>query len=292
MDDDAKDLRVILAPNPSPLTGPGTNSFLIGRRAVAVIDPGPDLPGHRAAILAAVAEGGGRVSHILVTHAHRDHSPGARPLSRETGAPVLAFGPALAGRSAPMQRLAAAGLIGGGEGVDTDFVPDRALADGETVRGPDWALEAIHTPGHFGNHLCFRWGNSIFTGDLVLGWASTLISPPDGDLADYLRSLDRLAVRSAARFLPAHGAPIEDPAARLAELAAHRRARTAQILTALRDGPATPAALTRRIYTDVPDALRPAAERNVLAHLVALAELGAVCPEAGALHAEARFAAL
>lgn len=289
MRDDTKALRVILAPNPSPLTGPGTNTFLLGRDQIAVIDPGPDLPEHRAAVLAAAGAGGGRITHIFVTHAHRDHSPGAEPLSRETGAPVLAFGPALAGRSVPMQRLAATGLIGGGEGVHDGFAPDVLLRDGETIKTPEWRLTALHTPGHFGNHLCFRWDGTVFTGDLVLGWASTLISPPDGDLADYLRSLDRLAALGSERFLPAHGDPVEDPAARLAELAAHRRARTAQIVAVLRDGAVTAEVLTRRIYTDIPTALLPAATRNVLAHLIALADLGAVSCETPQIHADAIF---
>lgn len=282
MDGRTKDLLRILAPNPSPLTGPGTNTFLLGRDQVAVIDPGPDDPGHLAAIVAA---GQGRISHILVTHAHRDHSAGAPALSRMTGAPVLAFGDALSGRSPMMQRLSAE--AGGGEGLDLDFAPDRTLRDGDVVEGEGWRLTALHTPGHSGGHLGFQWNDRIFCGDVVMGWSSTIISPPDGDLADYLRTLDRLAQIGPACLLPAHGDPIEKPLPRLAELAAHRRERTAQILAALRAGPADAATLARRIY-DVPPALLPAATRNVLAHLLALADLGAVAP-AGDLHARAEF---
>ncbi|MFT4013061.1 MAG: MBL fold metallo-hydrolase [Paracoccus sp. (in: a-proteobacteria)] len=280
-----KDLRVVTAPNPSPLTGAGTNTFLLGRDQVAVIDPGPDLPAHRAAILAAV--GAGRISHILVTHAHLDHSEGAAALSRACGAPILGFGPAEAGRSPLMQRLAAQGGIQGGEGLDRTFSPDTCLRDGDLVETSEWRLRAIHTPGHFAGHLSFGYENRIFCGDVVMGWSSTLISPPDGDLGDYFRSLARLEAEDAAMLLPAHGAPITSSAARLAELAAHRRARTAQILAALAEAPRTPAELARRIY-DIPDHLHRAASRNVLAHLIALAELGAVTPR-GALSAEAVF---
>lgn len=267
-------LRLVLAPNPSPLTGAGTNSFLLGHGDLALIDPGPDIPAHREAILAAA--GSGRITHIFVTHAHRDHSEGAAALAARTGAEVLAFGDALAGRSPVMQRLARDGGAGGGEGLDLSFRPDRLLADGETVSHGDWRLTALHTPGHAGNHLCFQWGETIFCGDIVMGWSSTLISPPDGDLADYLRSLDRLAALEPRQMFPAHGPAIASPLPRLTELAAHRRERTAQILTALRDGPPSDAAtLARRIY-DIPAPLLPAATRNVFAHLVALDHLGAV----------------
>lgn len=267
-----KEPRCILAPNPSPLTGPGTNSFLIGHDHVGVIDPGPDDPGHLKAIQQA---GAGRISHIFVTHAHRDHSAGAAALAKMTGAPVLAFGGVEAGRSPIMQRLAASGLVGGGEGLDMGFQPDILLSDGQEIETADWTLRALHTPGHCGNHLCFQWGDVMFCGDIVLGWSSTLISPPDGDLADFFRSLDRIEIAAPRRLLPAHGDPVEEPSARLAELAAHRRERTAQILESLRKESAEAATLAKRIY-DVPPELLPAATRNVLAHLVALASLGAV----------------
>jgi glyoxylase-like metal-dependent hydrolase (beta-lactamase superfamily II) len=287
MDGQTKDLLRILAPNPSPLTGPGTNTFLLGHKQVAVIDPGPDDPGHLRAILEA---GQGRISHILVTHAHLDHSAGARALAQATGAPVLAFGDALAGRSPMMRRLAAGGATGGGEGLDLAFTPDIPLRDGDVVEGAGWRLTALHTPGHSGGHLSFLLGNQILCGDVVMGWSSTIISPPDGDLADYLRTLDRLAQAQPARLLPAHGDPVEAPQARLAELAAHRRQRTAQIMAALRDGPADAATLARRIY-DVPPVLLPAATRNVLAHLLALSDLGATAP-LDDLHPAAEFSAL
>ncbi|WP_347268893.1 MBL fold metallo-hydrolase [Paracoccus sp. (in: a-proteobacteria)] len=267
-----KALRVITADNPSPLTGPGTNTFLLGRGQVAVIDPGPDLAAHRAAILAA---GAGRISHIFVTHAHLDHSAGARALAQATGAPILGFGAATEGRSALMARLALSGALAGGEGIDPDFVPDLTLADGAVIETGDWRLQALHTPGHFAGHLSFRHEDTIFCGDVVMGWSTTIISPPDGDLADYFRTLERLDAAGAARLLPAHGPAITDPAARLAELATHRHSRTAEILAALQHGPATAESIARRIY-DVTPALIPAATRNVLAHLIALSQSGAV----------------
>lgn len=263
-------LRRVLAPNPSAMTFHGTNTYLVGEGRVAVIDPGPALPAHLDAILAALGRGE-RVAWILVSHAHLDHSPLARPLAERTGAPVLAFGDAGAGRSPVMARLAAAGLSGG-EGVDEGFAPDVALADGARIEGEGWSLRAIHTPGHFGNHLSFAWEDRIFTGDHVMGWASSLVSPPDGDMGAYMASLGRLAAEGARVFHPGHGAAIEDPAARLAALAAHRRAREAAILAALDREGQDPAALTARIYTDTPPALLPAAARNVLAHLIDLAE--------------------
>ncbi|MDZ4096603.1 MAG: MBL fold metallo-hydrolase [Paracoccaceae bacterium] len=265
----APGLRRVLAPNPSPMTHWGTNTFLIGQGEVAVIDPGPALPLHQAAILAALHPGE-RISHIFVTHAHLDHSPLAASLSRMTGAPILGFGPALAGRSAVMQRLAGLADVGGGEGVDIAFSPDVLLADRTCITGPGWTLETIHTPGHFAGHLCFAWNDTLFSGDHVMGWASSLVSPPDGDMAAYMASLARLAARKWRLACPAHGAPIGDVAARLAFLAAHRHDREAAILAALDSGPTTLPVLTAMIYADTPPALLPAAARNIFAHLIDL----------------------
>ncbi|WP_238366514.1 MBL fold metallo-hydrolase [Mesobacterium pallidum] len=284
----APGLRRLLAPNPSPMTFRGTNTYLLGTRGICVIDPGPDDPAHLSAILGAL-EPGQHVSHIVVTHAHLDHSPLSRALSHETGAPVYAFGPATAGRSAVMEALAATGLAGGGEGVDPTFVPDHALPDGATIDGDGWSLEVLHTPGHFCNHVALGWGDTCFTGDLVMGWATSLVSPPDGDLTDFMASCARLAARDWRVFHPGHGAPVTDPAARIAALLAHRRGRESAILSALADGPATAEALARRIYTDTPPALLPAATRNVLAHLVDLTGRGLLAPE-GPLSASARYA--
>lgn len=264
-------LRRVLAPNPSPMTFRGTNTYLLGTGAVAVIDPGPMSDRHLTAILQAL-EPGEIISHILVTHSHIDHSPLASRLSALTGALIYGYGPSGAGRSAVMTRLAAAEGTGGGEGIDATFTPDIRLANGAIVEGADWRIEAIHTPGHLGNHLCFAWDDACFTGDHVMGWASSLVSPPDGDMGAYMASLDRLANRHWRVFHPGHGAPITDPAQRLAFLTAHRRGREAEILAALDSIGTDIPALTRRIYSDVSPSLLPAAERNVFAHLVDLLE--------------------
>lgn len=264
----------VLAPNPSPMTFWGTNSYLLGDKSVAVIDPGPADTDHLESLLAAI--GGRRVSHILVTHSHVDHSPLARPLAEATGAPVLAFGDSRAGRSAAMDRLATHGLAGGGEGVDPDFLPDILLKDGDLVVGDEWQVSVFHTPGHFGNHLCLRHGDDLFSGDHVMGWASSLVSPPDGDLTDFMASTRSLTEIGATRALPGHGDPVSDLDSRLRWLIDHRLSREAQILEALAAGPATCDALTAAIYTDVAPALLPAAARNVFAHLVDLSGRGLV----------------
>lgn len=265
----APGLRRIVAPNPSPMTYRGTNTYLVGERELAVIDPGPVHPEHLEAILAALTPGQ-TISHIIVTHTHLDHSPLARPLAEATGAPVLAFGDAKAGRSKVMEDLAQGGLAGGGEGIDTRFVPDQVVADGDHINGDGWELEVIHTPGHIGNHIALGWSDICFTADHVMGWASSLVSPPDGDLTDFMASCARLQARDWSVFHPGHGAPVMDPAARLQWLIDHRRSREAAILTTLSDGPTTARALAERIYTETPPALLGAAERNVFAHLVDL----------------------
>lgn len=262
-------LRRILAPNPSPMTYRGTNTYLVGDRDIAVIDPGPDDPQHLRAILDALHPGQ-RISHIIVTHAHLDHSPLARALSARTDAPVYAYGDFKAGRSDIMAQLAGQGLAGGGEGVDALFVPDITVADNEVIQGDGWELRALWTPGHFGNHLSFEWDQAIFTGDLVMSWASSLVSPPDGDLTDFMRSCDRLQGQAANIFHAGHGAPVSNPAQRLDWLISHRKGREAAILEALERKSGTARDLAERIYTETPPALMGAAARNVFAHLIDL----------------------
>lgn len=271
----APGVRRLVAPNPSAMTAEGTNTYLVGSGTVAVIDPGPDDPAHLAALGAALA--GEAVAAILVTHTHRDHCALAPALARATGAPVLAFGDAAAGRN---PRFAGLPDLGGGEGVDPGFRPDRTLAHGATLEGPGWRIEALWTPGHMGNHLSFRLGDHLFTGDLVMGWASTLVSPPDGDLAAYRASLGRLRALGPTRLLPGHGAPVEDGIARIDTLLAHRAAREAAIRAALASGARTLPALVAAVYAaDTPAPLLPGAARNVLAHLLDLAERGLVRAE-------------
>lgn len=272
-------LRRILAPNPSPMTFWGTNTYLVGESALALIDPGPDVEAHLEAILAALTPRQ-NISHIFVTHSHTDHSAMAARLSAMTGAEIYAFGTSTAGQSAAMRALAAQGDVGGGEGVDAAFSPHVALRDGATVQGEGWSLTAFHTPGHFSNHLCFAWRDIMFTGDHVMGWASSMVSPPDGDLTAFMASCRRLQTCAGRRFYAGHGAPIDNPAARLDWLIRHRLSREAQILRALEAAPASASELAARLYTDVTPALLPAAARNVLAHLIDLNTRGlAAAPE-------------
>ena len=282
-------LRRITAPNPSPMTFTGTRTYLLGEGEVVVIDPGPALPAHQAAILAALAPGE-RIARILVTHSHLDHAPLAGPLSRATGAPVLAAGPSDWGRSEVMARLADAGGIGGGEGVDPDFVPDEAIREGDVIAG-DWGeIAVLETPGHMANHLGFAWNGALFTGDTVMGWSTSLVSPPDGDMTAFLATLDRLAGRGDRIYHPGHGDAVDDPQARVRALIAHRKGREAQILAALESfGPASAASLAARIYTDTAPALLPAAERNVLAHLIDLVTRSRITCD-GPIAATSRFA--
>ncbi|WP_083101152.1 MBL fold metallo-hydrolase [Pseudophaeobacter leonis] len=280
-------VRRLLAPNPSPMTYRGTNTYLVGTTQLAVIDPGPDLPAHLEAILAAVLPGQ-TISHIISTHSHLDHSPLARALSASCGAPVYAFGTASTGRSHAMQALVDAGMRSGGEGIDSHFAPDIALMDGETLSAEGWQLQVIHTPGHLGNHIALGLGDACFTADHVMGWASSLVSPPDGDLTDFMASCSRLQARDWRVFYPGHGAEITEPHARLDWLIKHRKSREAEILACLKQSPATPSELARTIYKETPPALLPAAERNVFAHLVDLIGRAKVQPM-GALNEGARF---
>lgn len=277
----APGVRSVLAPNPSPMTHWGTNTYLVGEAEVAVIDPGPDDAAHLQAVLAATR--GQTISHILVTHAHLDHAPLAARLAALTGAPVMGYGAAHEGRSAVMARLAASGHTGGGEGVDQRFRPQTALRDADTVQGADWALEVVATPGHFSGHLCFAMGDILFSGDHVMGWSSTLISPPDGDVSAFMASCARLRERPEQLYLAGHGAPIAAAAERLEWLIAHRLEREAQILDALGPEPQTIGDLAARIYSDIPPRMLPVAARNVFAHLVDLTDrnLAIATPELG-----------
>ncbi len=286
----APGLRRLTAPNASPMTFRGTNTYLLGEAEIAVIDPGPDDPRHLAAILNAVGPAH-KISHVFVTHSHVDHSPLARRLADLADAPILALGDSWTGRSPLMERLAASVNLGGGEGVDVDFKPDLVLLDGQTTKAREWSLSAIATPGHFSNHLCFAWdqAHSVFSGDHVMSWATTLVSPPDGDLTAFMDSLAKMAQRGEdTHYFPGHGAVLADPHTMLRHQTGHRRGRESQIMEALKDGAATPLALTHRIYTEIPQALMPMAARNVFAHLIDLLERN-LAANHGPLSPEAHF---
>ena len=246
----------------------GTNTFFYGETEVAVIDPGPDDEAHLAAILAATR--GQRISHILVTHAHLDHSPLAKRLSQAADAPIVAFGPPKAGRSALMQSLADQGLAGGGEGVDHAFEPHETVADGDAIKGADWQLDVLHTPGHFASHIAFATDDWLISGDHVMDWASSLVSPPDGDLTAFMDTSRRLQARAPSRLFPGHGKTIDAPADRLQWLIDHRLRREDGILSALTSDALPISDITQRVYTDINPAMLPAAQRNVFAHLIDL----------------------
>ncbi len=273
-------VRRVVARNPSPFTYHGTGTYIVGRGAVAVIDPGPELPRHVDALLAALD--GETITHQLITHTHRDHSPAARLVKQATGARTFGFGPHGGGRSEP----------GVEEGADRDFRPDVVLGDGDTVAGEGWALSVLHTPGHTSNHLCFALAGeaALFTGDHVMGWSTSVISPPDGDMGDYLASLRRLLERGDRTYWPTHGPPIRDPHPFVRAFIRHREAREQQILDCLRQGVGAIPDMVASIYPEIAPALRAAAGRSVYAHLRHMVETGrAACD--GALAADAGFAA-
>ena len=259
-----------MARNPSPFTFTGTGTYIIGRGKVAVIDPGPALEDHVAALTEAIA--GETVTHILITHTHLDHSPAAAALKRATGAKTYGFGPH--GSRRPSESL-------GGvteEGGDRDFVPDIELRDGDALEGPGWHLEALETPGHTSNHLCFALPEerTLFTGDHVMGWSTSVIAPPDGDMAAYMRSLEKLLARDDRLYWPTHGPSIDAPKPHVAAFIAHRRERSAAILAALAAGDDTIPRMVARIYAGLDPRLVAAAGRSVLAHLIELVETGQV----------------
>ncbi len=268
----APGVRRLVANNPGPFTHLGSGTYVVGHSRVAVVDPGPDLPEHIDALLAGL--GAEEISHILVTHTHVDHSPGARALKARTGARSYGFGPHAQGRYQQGEEVEA--------GADLDFVPDLTLRDGDVIEGVGFELEAVHTPGHCSNHLCFglRGQRALFTGDHVMGWATTVISPPDGDMGQYLASLSRLLERDDTRYFPTHGAPITETKRFVSGFIEHRKARERQILGCLDAGVSRIEAMLPIIYVGVPTFLYPAAARSVLAHLLHLVEQGRVVSDA------------
>lgn len=261
----------VLCKNPSPYTYTGTGTYIVGNETdVAVIDPGPNMYEHGEAILRAV--GKRNITHILITHTHADHSPLAGWLKEKTGAPTYAFGPHGAGRK---------GGLAGEEveaGADKNFKPDIEIEDGTLIKGSGWTLEAIHTPGHTANHICYllREENILFVGDHIMGWATTVISPPDGDMKDYIASLKKVLAFTPNKLAPTHGPWIDAPARFIRGIITHRRMREGQILKLLEDSPQTINALVDRMYKDIDKRLHPAAARSVLAHIIALVDDGRI----------------
>ena len=247
----------VTAPNPGLMTGPGTNTYIIGSDTLALIDPGPESAPHLAVILEAV---GRRLKWILCTHTHLDHSPGAKALKAETGAQVLGFG-----------------AVPNDGRQDAAFTPDRALRDGDTLDCGAVRLRAVHTPGHASNHLCYLLEQQklLFTGDHVMQGSTVVISPPDGDMAVYLDSIERLLALDLAALAPGHGHVIEKPHDEVRHLIAHRMKREQKVLDAFRHGnPATLDELLPIVYDDVPLRVHPVARRSLHAHLIKLAREG------------------
>jgi glyoxylase-like metal-dependent hydrolase (beta-lactamase superfamily II) len=264
----------VLAPNPSPFTYTGTQTYLVGTDVVAVIDPGPADPAHLAALASAIS--GRPVAAILCTHTHRDHSPAARPLSETTGAPVVGCAPLTLEDDGPRADAA----------FDADYMPTRILADGDRVTGPGWTLEAVATPGHTSNHLCFSLleEKALFSGDHVMGWSTSVISPPDGDMTAYMASMQRLLGRDDVIYYPAHGEPVDQPRRLVRGMMGHRKQREGQIMRFLeRHGTSAIPDMVSEMYKGVDPRLHPAAGRSVLAHLIDLDARGLATPAGGGL---------
>ncbi len=262
-------VRRVIANNPGPFTYTGTGTYIIGKGEVAVIDPGPNDPDHINALMTALK--GERVTHILITHTHSDHCGGARAFADRCGAPVLGFGP----HPVRKQEHDAPALD---EGADYAYRPDDAISCGDVIEGGDWRLEALHTPGHLSNHLCFAMPSqkALFTGDHIMGWATTVVAPPDGDMGAYLESLDTLLARDDAVYLPTHGAPVKNPQRFVRAIRTHRLMRDGQIIEQLKSGKTRIKEIVPAMYADVDKRLHSAAALNVLAHLIRLVRIGTV----------------
>jgi len=271
-------IRRITANNPAPYTFKGTGTFIVGHGTVAVIDPGPDMPDHINAIMTSLK--GEEISHILVTHNHKDHSPGSDLLSELSGAKIYAF-------DVGHQKYSEPDLE---EGLDKNFKPDVILNDGDFIEGESWTIEAVHTPGHLSNHLCFslHQEKALFTGDHVMGWSTTIVSPPDGNMQDYLNSLEKMMLRDDEIYYPTHGIPIEKPMKFIRQLFAHRLRRDKEIIRAMENGAHTVEDMLAKVYPKIKKELHVAASRTIFAHLIRLVDLGEVkC--VGAVSESARY---
>ena len=264
-------VRRIVAGNASPFTFTGTCSYIVGKGTVAIIDPGPEDDAHVARLLDAIK--GETVSHIVVTHTHRDHSPAARAIKAATGAPIVGAGPHRAAR--PLHEHEASRMDASG---DREHAPDRLLQDGDCIGGPGWTLEAVETPGHTANHLAFALPqeNALFSGDHVMAWSTTVVAPPDGAMADYMASLAKLGERSEGVYWPGHGGPVTQPSRFVRALLSHRRQRETSILERVEAGDETIASIVPRLYDGLAPALHGAAAMSVLAHLEDMVDRGLV----------------
>ena len=280
----APGIRRVTAPNPGAFTFTGTGTYIIGEGRVAVIDPGPNEAAHVEALLGALA--GETITHLLITHTHLDHSPASVPVQAATGAATYGFGPHGSGRFVGGEAITVEA------GGDQDFVPDHRLGDGDIVSGDGWSVERVHTPGHTSNHLCFavtlQGGRALFPGDHVMGWSTTVVSPPDGDMKDYVASLEKLLAREDGAYYPTHGAPIAEPKPFLRALIAHRRAREDQIIACITNGRGRIADMVTVIYPGLDAALVPAARCSTFAAIVKMAGEGRVACD-GELAIGARF---
>ena len=270
----AANVQRITVNNPSPFTFHGTNSYIVGGSSVAVVDPGPEDEAHLRALLSALK--GREVTHILVSHTHRDHSPLSRRLKEETGALIVGQGP-----HRPARPLFAGETNPFAESADTAFSPDILVGDGETIEGDGWRVRAIHTPGHTANHTAFALEETglLFSADHVMAWATTIVAPPDGSMADFMSSLEKLLARDDRLYLPGHGGPIREPASFLRGLRAHRRMRERAVLERIRSGDRLIPDMVKAIYATTDPRLHGAAALSVLAHLEDLVEKGLVTTE-------------
>jgi glyoxylase-like metal-dependent hydrolase (beta-lactamase superfamily II) len=255
-------IRRITAQNPSPYTFKGTGTYIIGHGTVAIIDPGPKLNSHIQALKTALK--GETVSHILITHNHKDHSPAAKELADYFKTKTYGFNIA-------RQQYSGHGAE---EGLDRDFIPDNIIVDGDQIINEGWSIDVIHTPGHLSNHLCFalRDEKALFTGDHIMGWSSTVILPPDGNMQDYLNSLKKLLLRDDEIYYPTHGKPIKNPTDYVENLLKHRLNREQDIINAIKSGSNHINQMIKTIYPELPLYLHDAASKTLLAHLIRLTE--------------------
>jgi glyoxylase-like metal-dependent hydrolase (beta-lactamase superfamily II) len=263
-----------VAGNPSPYTFTGTCSYIVGRGRVVILDPGPDLPGHVAALLNAVR--GETVTHIVVSHTHRDHSPASRAIKAATGAPIVGCSPHRSARplaEGEVNTLEASG--------DTEHRPDLELTEGDAIEGPGWRLEAVETPGHMANHLAFALPQerALFSADHVMAWSTSIVAPPDGSMSDFMASLEKLRGRDEAIYWPGHGGPVKEPARFVRALAHHRRQRETSILNRLAAGDRRIEHIVPAIYQGLKPALLGAAGLSVFAHLEDLVSRGVVASD-------------